>query len=361
MEDDSYDNYGESSSSRVPINNNLRSIENENDIEFELEPDKAKSDKKQTKQDGKYRITKYLYVDEIFYSILPMEYPITSEKGVAIIFNVDYVKSQEDAEKFTDNKEEVVDCYFFNTKVKKLAFECQSIKACEFFQDINKGHCNVDIDTDFEYMDKTQAEIENSNYSKNNQELMKELLDASTERRKLISKQLKFSNENDIENWADYYTSNWVIALLNPEKSEIDKEIWNLSPDANLKRKSKQMNIENSVSILQVMQEDNIPTHTNDESEQINDEILFSPQETYIQLQEENTQIQEKSDFKKRKVENQVDNSENMDMDIDEANKLEIKLIEEQIALLDIESQKKKLEIEKLRIETSNLKRRRNM
>ncbi|RIB25179.1 hypothetical protein C2G38_532047 [Gigaspora rosea] len=162
--DHSYRNYDESSSSSMQKNKNLQSIKSEDNVE-EPELDKTKSDKKHL---GAYRITKNLYVDEICYSILPMEYPITSEKGVAIIFNVEYVeahdKSQEYAEKFTDviqynlvrkNHRDEVNCYFLNTKVKNTCWHCQGIKVCEFFQEKNKGHCNVDIDTDFINVDKS--------------------------------------------------------------------------------------------------------------------------------------------------------------------------------------------------------------
>ncbi|KAF0559043.1 hypothetical protein F8M41_007016 [Gigaspora margarita] len=753
---DSYHNYDESSSSSMLKNNNLQSIESEDDVEFEPELDKTKSDKKRL---GAYRITKNLYVDEICYSILPMEYPITSEKGVAIIFNVEYVeahtKSQEYADKYIDviqydlikrsNREEV-NCYFINTKVKNTCWHCQGIKVCEFFQDRNKGHCNVDIDTDFINVDKSHMrykdrlekscdgifaynskritcgflhyingtlkegilkkldcnvkffrivpierkvpyvilvckgkhshpppppnsinphminmaqdltstmlpsdayinlnsdkllsnnfisavigdevfqeiqyslsdgnklrkliakvqkssfgqdligllfniwsknlsdyikqfaifknshiiiicmsedqvkawlkleyfeivsfsnqfygniteltingyddnreliftcariftnitdaesykqmfldlfkltnvtpkfyylhkegwkcirgnlnkvqleglgealrqlnhgsywdnelkkiykfcrldflkEIKNSNYSEVNQNLMKELLDALPERIREISKLLKYSNEGNIEVWADYYTSNWVVALLNPNKSQINNEIWNLSPDfmvescdknayhdgnvtllnailkaknydkqqysdmnskksvskkhLNSKGKSKQTIIENSEFILQETQEEDTQTQVKGKSKQVSHEKLFPPQESSIQIQEENiqiqkksyfkkrktkklfppqessiriqeekNQIQEKNYFKKRKTEKQVDDLE-MNMDIDKSDKIETietKLINEKLALLEIERKMKKLEIEKLENELKRKK-----
>ncbi|KAF0559044.1 hypothetical protein F8M41_007016 [Gigaspora margarita] len=687
---DSYHNYDESSSSSMLKNNNLQSIESEDDVEFEPELDKTKSDKKRL---GAYRITKNLYVDEICYSILPMEYPITSEKGVAIIFNVEYVeahtKSQEYADKYIDviqydlikrsNREEV-NCYFINTKVKNTCWHCQGIKVCEFFQDRNKGHCNVDIDTDFINVDKSHMrykdrlekscdgifaynskritcgflhyingtlkegilkkldcnvkffrivpierkvpyvilvckgkhshpppppnsinphminmaqdltstmlpsdayinlnsdkllsnnfisavigdevfqeiqyslsdgnklrkliakvqkssfgqdligllfniwsknlsdyikqfaifknshiiiicmsedqvkawlkleyfeivsfsnqfygniteltingyddnreliftcariftnitdaesykqmfldlfkltnvtpkfyylhkegwkcirgnlnkvqleglgealrqlnhgsywdnelkkiykfcrldflkEIKNSNYSEVNQNLMKELLDALPERIREISKLLKYSNEGNIEVWADYYT--------------ISKK------HLNSKGKSKQTIIENSEFILQETQEEDTQTQVKGKSKQVSHEKLFPPQESSIQIQEENiqiqkksyfkkrktkklfppqessiriqeekNQIQEKNYFKKRKTEKQVDDLE-MNMDIDKSDKIETietKLINEKLALLEIERKMKKLEIEKLENELKRKK-----
>ncbi|CAG8690372.1 43933_t:CDS:10 [Gigaspora margarita] len=649
--------YEQASSSSMLKNNNLQSIESEDDVEFEPELDKTKSDKKRL---GAYRITKNLYVDEICYSILPMEYPITSEKGVAIIFNVEYVeahtKSQEYADKYIDviqydlikrsNREEV-NCYFINTKVKNTCWHCQGIKVCEFFQDINKGHCNVDIATDFINVDKSHMrykdrlekscdgifaynskritcgflhyingtlkegilkkldcnvkffrivpierkvpyvilvckgkhshpppppnsinphminmahdltstilpsdayinlnsdkllsnnfisavigdevfqeiqnslsdgnklrkliakvqkssfgqdmigllfniwsknlsdyirqfaifknshiiiicmsedqvkawlkleyfeivsfsnqfygniteltingyddnrefnaksykqmfldlfkltnvtpkfyylhkegwkcirgnlnkvqleglgealrqlnhgsywdnelqkiykfcrldflkEIKNSNYSEDNQNLMKELLDALPERIREIFKLLRYSNEGNIDDWVEYYASHWVLGLLNPNKSQINNEIWNLSPDfmvescdknayhdgnvtllnailkaknfdkqqysdmkskksvskkhLNSKGKSKQTIIENSEFILQETQEEDTQTQVKGKSKQVSHEKLFPPQESSIQIQEENIHIQEKSYFKKRKT-----------------------------------------------------------
>ncbi|CAG8577104.1 1126_t:CDS:10, partial [Dentiscutata heterogama] len=427
----------------------------EKGVEVDLEPDKIKLDKKQ----GMYQITKHIYVDKLFYNIFPMEYPITSENGVAIIINIEYVRSNVDAENFTDfiqydtrkscdNSE--VNCYLLNTKAKKISLNCQGVKVCEYFKNRNKDHCHVDFDTDFINMNKTHTrhkdkserscdsifpynskqntcgfvhkssregilkksdcnvkfygiipldrkipyvilvckgkhshpppqpksmdphmsnmmleltsinlsfgpyinitadkllsdnfirtvigdkdfqeiqksltsenelrkllakvqkssfgqdliglhfniwsgnlsdyiqqfegwkcilgnldkvqlegfgralsklnhssclnedlkkiykicsshfkkEIQNSKYSKANQNLMEELLDAPSEKIKPIFKSLKCSNEIDIEDWVDFYATNWVTALLNPSNSQINKEIWNSAPDITAK------------------------------------------------------------------------------------------------------------------------------
>ncbi|CAG8690801.1 7044_t:CDS:1, partial [Dentiscutata heterogama] len=100
---------------------------------------------------------------------------------------------------------------------------------------------------------------------------------------------------------------------------------------------------------------------TKSKSKQINQKNSFTPQETQINFSQEiyiqTQEIQEKNDFKKRKVENQADNSE-MDVDLD----YKINEIDEEMELLKFK--KKELEIEKrmheLTIEKNKLKRKRD-
>jgi len=47
-----------------------------------------------------YMITKQLRVKEIVHNVLPMEYPPTSEDGIAIIYNIE---AWDNFEAFTDN------------------------------------------------------------------------------------------------------------------------------------------------------------------------------------------------------------------------------------------------------------------
>ncbi|CAG8578077.1 18729_t:CDS:10, partial [Racocetra persica] len=109
------DNYSESSSSRPPINfgkhnyldNNL--LNNEQDDEI-------------------YLMTGQLRVNEIIHSIFPMEYPPTSENGIAIIYNIE---AWDNLLVFTNNMQynlgkpsgsgdSDIYCPFLDTLVKKL-------------------------------------------------------------------------------------------------------------------------------------------------------------------------------------------------------------------------------------------------
>ncbi|CAG8751408.1 24887_t:CDS:2, partial [Dentiscutata erythropus] len=324
-------------------------IESEKGVEVDLEPDKIVLDKKQ----GTYQITKHLYVDKLLYNIFPMEYPITTEKGVAIIINIEYVRSRVDAENFTDfiqydtkkscdNSE--VNCYLLNTKAKKISLNCQGVKPKSMNPHMSNmmleltsinlpfgPYINITADKllsdnfirtvigdkDFQEIQNSltdenelRKEIQNSKYSKDNQNLMEELLDAPYENIAQIFKSLKY--------WVDFYGANWVTALLNPSKSQINNKIWNSAPDFTAKLCSENAYHEGNMTLLDAIikareydKQQHSNTYNNNKKSNIETQINFS-QEIYIQTQE----IQENNDFKKRKVEKQGDNSE-MDIDVD--------------------------------------------
>ncbi|KAF0522617.1 hypothetical protein F8M41_015509 [Gigaspora margarita] len=85
-----------------------------------------------------YLITKQLRVKEIIHSLLPMEYPPTSEDGIAII--------QYKLGRPCGGGDSDIYCHFLETLVKKSHYTCQGVKLCENLNlDIkNKTHCEVE-------------------------------------------------------------------------------------------------------------------------------------------------------------------------------------------------------------------------
>ncbi|KAI9103440.1 hypothetical protein DFS34DRAFT_646873 [Phlyctochytrium arcticum] len=100
----------------------------------------------------KYRIFKHTLVEKIIYAHEPIEYPPTSENGIAILYDINGWKTTTAA--FSDIQYPIgnpggqteVFCYFLNAQVTKSYRTCKGVKMCEHIsEDIRQiTHSSVD-------------------------------------------------------------------------------------------------------------------------------------------------------------------------------------------------------------------------
>ncbi|CAB5388430.1 unnamed protein product [Rhizophagus irregularis] len=94
------------------------------------------------------------HIQEVHYATVPIEYPKTSEYGVAIIYNITDWKNPRDYWKNVSegSQSSIKNCSFFgNISVKKEERNCMEIKYCEFINPeiINMSHNEIDFDSEF--------------------------------------------------------------------------------------------------------------------------------------------------------------------------------------------------------------------
>ncbi|PKY28722.1 hypothetical protein RhiirB3_391270 [Rhizophagus irregularis] len=134
------------------------------DPEYQVESDSntIESDKdtdiSDEEEDSIAIFSRKTHVQEVHYATVPIEYPKTSEYGVATVYNITGWKNPRDCWKNIQyslgggGQSSIKNCPFFgNISVKKEERNCMGIKRCEFIDPeiINMSHNEVDFDSEF--------------------------------------------------------------------------------------------------------------------------------------------------------------------------------------------------------------------
>uniref|UniRef100_U9T7K8 Uncharacterized protein n=1 Tax=Rhizophagus irregularis (strain DAOM 181602 / DAOM 197198 / MUCL 43194) TaxID=747089 RepID=U9T7K8_RHIID len=134
------------------------------DPEYQVESDSntIESDKdtdiSDEEEDSIAIFSRKTHVQEVHYATVPIEYPKTSEYGVATVYNITGWKNPRDCWKNIQyslgggGQSSIKNCPFFgNISIKKEERNCMGIKHCEFINPeiINISHNEVDFDSEF--------------------------------------------------------------------------------------------------------------------------------------------------------------------------------------------------------------------
>ncbi|GBC52700.2 hypothetical protein GLOIN_2v1773466 [Rhizophagus irregularis DAOM 181602=DAOM 197198] len=134
------------------------------DPEYQVESDSntIESDKdtdiSDEEEDSIAIFSRKTHVQEVHYATVPIEYPKTSEYGVATVYNITGWKNPRDCWKNIQyslgggGQSSIKNCPFFgNISIKKEERNCMGIKHCEFINPeiINMSHNEVDFDSEF--------------------------------------------------------------------------------------------------------------------------------------------------------------------------------------------------------------------
>ncbi|CAB4413407.1 unnamed protein product [Rhizophagus irregularis] len=123
-----------------------------------------------------YLLTECLRVNEIRYTIFPMEYPPTSLEGIAVCYNIEnwgsYEPAFENIQYMTGKPmgggEKPIWSSYLNCNVKKYYRTCTGVKHCMFLKDSikNSTHTEVDMNKDLTQHNNEIARLQKSKEAK---------------------------------------------------------------------------------------------------------------------------------------------------------------------------------------------------